>query len=268
MCLNFINNEAGEKKIRFCETTEITIVIPLHTTREKNGKRFWLQRVTKCMHINSLCCASKVAQITFYSVKKYGNEEKNDTPITKSNEMNKTTNWKRKMCLSEQRWEEQRKKRVERMCASIYPLNMSKQCEHTQHFIYQYLCTHSTRIMTIIIMFWKYHEFLLFVIFRLERHKHCGTVTSSAKTNNIDDDDDDDNEQIKFSSMLDFRELNVVFMRTCGLLSVEIVNSKYTKRYQRLPFFSLSFYLIVFGFDCVDFCNFVCVWMREKKTTT
>lgn len=30
-------------------------------------------------------------------------------------------------------------------------------------------------------------------------------------------------------------------------------------------FFFLSFYLFVFGFDCVDFCNFVCVWMREKK---
>lgn len=94
--------------------------------------------------------------------------------------------------MSEKRDEGKRKKES-RMYASIYPLNMSKQCEYTAFYPHiLYVFTHSTRIMTIIIMFDKIPWILAVSCDLSERRDHCKSPhfhTSQLKlTMTIDDE--------------------------------------------------------------------------------
>lgn len=127
---------------------------------------------------------SRISPSFIHSVNKRRNEEK--TTHQSQNQIN----WN----VFEKRWEN--KIKASRMCASIYPLNMSKQMWiYTTFYPHPHAswCIHSTRIMTIIIMFENTMNSCWFcVICEMQ------TLRNQSKTNN---NDHDDNNNSKYYSL-------------------------------------------------------------------
>lgn len=180
MCLNFMckMQSARNQKFQFCKINGNHYRIGQNVKWFRRYRLQWV--VTKCMLKR---VKSRISPSFIHSVNKRRNEEK--TTHQSQNQIN----WN----VFEKRWED--KIKASRMCASIYPLNMSKQMWiYTTFYPHPHAswCTHSTRIMTIIIMFENTMNSCWFcVICEMQ------TLRNQSRTNNNDHDDDNSSSNSK-----------------------------------------------------------------------